>query len=108
MKLRMTGDSLRLRLLRAEVRQLAESGSVEERVRLSAQADFTYRLVCSAHVPELAATFSDGVMQIQVPQSLAREWCESERVTLEHVQRDGAVQLRISVEKDFADRRPKP
>jgi hypothetical protein len=50
----------------------------------------------------LGATFADGVIEIQVPEGVAREWCASERVTLDGVQHDGAAALRIVVEKDFA------
>jgi hypothetical protein len=42
------------------------------------------------------------VIEIQVPEGVAREWCASELVTLDAVQRDGAADLRIVVEKDFA------
>jgi hypothetical protein len=37
-----------------------------------------------------------------VPEIVAREWCASDLVTLEHVQPHGEVRLRIVVEKDYA------
>ena len=37
MKLRMKGDSLRLRLTRGEVQELARTGRVEERVHIGAR-----------------------------------------------------------------------
>lgn len=102
MKLRVRGDSLRLRLARGEVQQLAHSGSVEERVHISPDGELVYRLRRTASAATLSATFKNGVIEIQVPETLAREWCASELVTLEHVQPHGAVRLRIVVEKDYA------
>jgi hypothetical protein len=102
MKLRVRGDSLRLRLTRGEVQQLAHSGTVEERVHITPDGVLVYRLRRTASVATLAATFNNGVVEIQVPETQAREWCASELVTLEHVQPHGKVRLRIVVEKDYA------
>jgi hypothetical protein len=102
MKLRMKGDSLRLRLTRAEVQQLSKEGRVEERVHISADSVLVYRLQRAPDAVSLGATFENGVIEIQVPEGAAREWCESELVTLDNAQHHGAVNLRIVVEKDFA------
>ena len=99
MKLRLRGDSLRLRLTRGEVQQLAQSGSVEERVHITPSGVLVYRL---KRVTTLGASFVNGEVEIQVPESMAREWCASELVTLEHEQPHGEVRLRIVVEKDYA------
>jgi hypothetical protein len=101
-KLRMKGDSLRLRLTRGEVQQLAQQGCVEERVHISAQGVLVYRIRRVPAQAALGATFDAGVIEIQVPDDTAREWCESELVTLDAVQHYGDVDLRIVVEKDFA------
>ena len=102
MKLRMKGDSLRLRLTRGEVAQLAQSGRVEEEVHISPRGLLIYRVQRTPAAAALGATFADGVIEIQVPEGVAREWCASEVVTLDGVQHDGAAALRIVVEKDFA------
>jgi hypothetical protein len=102
MKLRMKGDSLRLRLTRGEVQQLAEGGRVEERVHINPDGVLVYRVQRAASAAALGATFADGVIEIQVPETVARDWCASDVVTLDAVQRHGAVDLRIVVEKDFA------
>jgi hypothetical protein len=98
----MKGDSLRLRLTRGEVQQLAEVGRVEERVHISTHGVLVYRVRRAPAVAALGATFENGVIEIQVPEGVAREWCESELVTLDAVQHDGATDLHIVVEKDFA------
>jgi hypothetical protein len=98
----MKGDSLRLRLTRGEVAQLAQSGRVEEEVHISPRGLLIYRVQRTPAAAALGATFADGVIEIQVPEGVAREWCASEVVTLDGVQHDGAAALRIVVEKDFA------
>jgi hypothetical protein len=102
MKLRIKGDSLRLRLTRGEVQQLAQQGCVEERVHISAHGVLVYRIRRVPTPAALGATFDAAVIEIQVPDNTAREWCDSDLVTLDAVQRHGAVDLRIVVEKDFA------
>jgi hypothetical protein len=101
-KLRLRADSLRLRLTRGEVQQLAHSGSVEERVHITPSGVLVYRLKRVKSAATLGASFVNGEVEIQVPESMAREWCTSELVTLEHVQPHGEVRLRIVVEKDYA------
>ena len=102
MKLRMKGDSLRLRLTRGEVQQLAEVGRVEEHVHISPHGVLVYRVQRAPAAATLGATFADGVIEIQVPEAVARDWCASELVTLDAVQHHGAVDLRIVLEKDFS------
>jgi hypothetical protein len=102
MKLRLRADSLRLRLTRPEVQQLAQSGSVEERVHITPPGILVYRLKRTKTAATLGATYENGVVEIQIPEDLARAWCASELVTLAHVQPHGEVRLRIVVEKDYA------
>jgi len=103
MKLRIKGDSLRVRLTRPEVQQLDESGSVEERVNFAGGAALVYRLKRDAQVSAIEAIYEAGAVEIRVPEQIAKEWCGSDQVTLEGVQRTGAsAELRIVVEKDFA------
>jgi len=101
-KLRIKGDSLRLRLTRAEVQELAQSGRVEEHVHIGAHGALVYRLRRTPAAARLGATYENDAIEIQVPDRDAREWCASELVTLSGVQRQGEIELRILVEKDFA------
>ena len=102
MKLRIKGDSLRLRLTRAEVQQLAQRGLVEESTRFAPPGRFVYRLRRAPQASQLAATFDDAAIEIQVPEDAAREWCDTELVTLQNVQHFAGTDLRIMVEKDHA------
>jgi hypothetical protein len=103
MKLRIKGDSLRLRLTKGEVSQLAESGMVEERVRFGAGADLVYRLHRDAATRDISASFAGGVVDVRVPDKSARDWAGSNEVTLAGNQSLGSSdELRIVIEKDFA------
>jgi hypothetical protein len=103
MKLRIKGDSLRLRLTKGEVSQLDTGGMVEDQVRFGGGAALVYRLRSDAGAGALTATFVQGAVEIRVPEKSAHRWANSNEVTLEGAQAIAAGdELRIMVEKDFA------
>jgi uncharacterized protein DUF7009 len=102
MKLRIKGPTLRLRLTQGEMRTLLEEGAVEERVPFAPGVSLIYRLRRAAASQEITASFRNGVVEILVPERTAREWCNTNLVTLEHEQAFPAGSLRITLEKDFA------
>jgi len=103
MKLRIKGDSLRLRLTQGEVQQLAERGEVEERTRFGAGKDLVYRLKRDAGTTVLSAVSAGTEIEIRVPAALARQWCATDLVGLSGTQAVApGVELRIAVEKDYA------
>lgn len=101
MKLRIRGDSIRLRLTRAEVRELVERGEVAERTRLPAGAGFGYRLRADPRGEGVSASFAAGVLGVAVPRATVEAWAASEEAAIraELPLPDGA--LVILVEKDF-------
>lgn len=104
MKLRIRGNSIRLRLGQSEVAQLAETGRVNDFVRFSAvpESRLTYTLQSSSSAPAISASLSGGEMTITVPEGQAREWADTDLVGLEHAQPiDGEECLSIVIEKDF-------
>jgi hypothetical protein len=103
MKLRIKGDSLRLRLTKGEVSQLDTGGTVEDQVRFGGGAALVYRLKSDAEVHALTASFVQGAVEIRVPRSSAHSWANSSEVTLAGAQPISAGdELKIMVEKDFA------
>ena len=102
MKLRIKGASLRLRLTQGEIQALGEQGMIEERVPFAAHARLVYRLTREAAAREITASFSDGVVEIHIPEAAARQWCTSELVTLANEQPVPGGTLRIVLEKDYA------
>jgi hypothetical protein len=97
MKLRIQGDSLRLRLTRSEVARLHECGVVEETARFGNGPGLTYRIRKSANDAGIRAELTDGAITVHVPPSTVEAWATSDEVGL--AARDGV--LRILIEKDF-------
>jgi hypothetical protein len=100
MKLRIRGNSIRLRLTRSEVDRFAEDGRVEESVDFGpGKPKFGYALRSAPAAAEPYAGFTDNTITIFVPEAEARDWVGSERVGIESAEESG---VRVLVEKDFA------
>lgn len=107
MKLRIKGDSLRLRLTRSEVEQLAATGNVEDRIGFGGDSALVYRIKRDPQGAQLKASFAQGAIEVSVPAEAARQWCDSEEVGLSNAQNNEGAGLRILVEKDFACLKPR-
>lgn len=102
MKLRIGGNSLRLRLARGEVARLAESGRVEESLRFAGGRQMVYVLEASADAAAMLARYDERGITIQVPLALVTEWAATDRVEMEADQPLGdGTALHLLVEKDF-------
>jgi hypothetical protein len=101
-KLRIKGDSLRLRLTQGEMRSLAEQGAVEDRVSFPGGAALRYRLEADRHRSEISVTYKDNIITFLLPRQLAERWCGSDLVTLSATETTPAGELRIVLEKDWA------
>ena len=101
MKLRIRGNSIRLRLLRGEVAQFGATGAVTETINFGASR-MIYALRASGAVSEVSVNFTDNEIIIVIPNALARDWVESNEVGFEAEQKVSAEEtLKILVEKDF-------
>jgi hypothetical protein len=102
MKLRLRGNSLRLRLTKTEVERLAgELGSVTETVRFGPTTLLVYRLR-RAEVPSVAAALEHTTIDVVVPAATIDAWASSEQVGFEADQSIGdGGRLHILVEKDW-------
>lgn len=101
MKLRIRGNSIRLRLLRGEVAELGAAGVLRETIDFGA-ASLTYILQTSGETDKLSAAFGNGKIVVSLPSATAREWTETNIISLKGEQpiNDGEF-LKILVEKDF-------
>ncbi len=104
MKLRIRGNSIRLRLTKSEVNQLGSIGKVDEVVNFGpANPTFGYQLRTSTMMETAGAKFENNMLCIEVPKSEADTWINSDLVGIESVQHvGGGKSLRILVEKDYA------
>lgn len=98
MKLRIQGNSLRLRVTQKEVVQLCDSGRVEASIELAPGRPLLYALESSPHATAVDASFCGCTVHVSVPASLVAEWAGSDQVTIEGRSQAGAQLL---VEKDF-------
>ena len=104
MKLRVRGNSIRLRLTKTEVERFGETGSVVEMVEFGAALPaFRYELLTSTSVSSMQARFEHNRLSISVPLGDVENWITSEQIGVEVMQPIGDKKfLRILVEKDFA------
>ena len=102
MKLRIKGDSLRLRLSQGEMRTLAERGEVEDRICFPGGAALRYRLRSDQNSNVISASYASNLIDILVPRPQAERWCATDLVTLSASQPLAAGELRLVLEKDWA------
>ena len=108
MKLRIKGDSLRIRVTQAELQDLTTQGRVEESIHFAPGRALAYRLSVDPQASQLTAHFDRDVIEVRLPEKSAREWSDTNMVTLENTQSQDGVDLKIFVEKDFACLQPRP
>jgi len=100
MKLRVRGDSMRLRLKRGEVDQLAAGISIVEKTHFPG-AVLTYRLDVSRN-STISATFDNGSVSVSLPESKVLDWAKTGEVSLYAEQKlSGSNTLSLLIEKDF-------
>ena len=103
MKLRIRDNSIRLRLTRGEVDQLADEGVVQAITSFPGGREFRYEVESSPASVNPGAFLSDNKVTVRLPESAVRAWAASEQVSLTGEQNHkNGEQLSILVEKDFA------
>jgi len=101
MKLRIFDDSVRLRLTRSEVAEVARGTPVEASTRFPGGEVFRYVLVV-ADVPEVTARMAAGRIEVTLPRAAAIEWATSENVSIRNAVSGASGTFEVLVEKDFA------
>jgi hypothetical protein len=102
MKLRLTADSIRLRLTPAEVAQLARTGSLQSDTAITGSSVLFYELIACDNVSATAATFELNTIRIVVPSKTISQWTGSHAVGIYASQHFSAQRrLKIIIEKDF-------
>lgn len=102
MKLRILGDSIRIRLSQSELRELAMSGRFEETVHFAADLQLKYVTVKRYQATPLSATFVGHTIEVGIAPEELERLATTEVVGLSHVQSiEGGRKLKLLVEKDF-------
>jgi hypothetical protein len=101
MKLRIKGNSLRLRLSKSDVAALADTGMVSDQISFGFSS-LVYKLKTDEKVEKLAAYFSNNTITVHINTIFAKAWKDNEVIGINDVQeiKDGEV-LKLLVEKDF-------
>lgn len=103
MKLRIKGDTLRLRLSQLEVAAFAADGRVEDAMHTAPGAALRYRLRADPDAAALGAVFDGDTLTVLVPAAWVAPWAEGNEVGFEGTQSTGEGRtLALLVEKDFA------
>ncbi len=109
MKLRILGDSLRLRLSQSEVKQFGETGLVEQSIRFGPGSEMTYAVEHDGSLKQVCASFEGARITVRMPSSVARAWVGADEISVHGDQRlEGSEPLRLLIEKDFKCAIPRP
>jgi hypothetical protein len=101
MKLRIRGNSVRIRVTQSELDRVAGTGEVNDTVHFGQGAQLTYRLVV-ADAGKVTAAFDGTALTVRVPAAVIGDWARTDIVSITGEQAlDGGETLRILVEKDF-------
>jgi len=101
MKLRLRGNSIRLRLKRGEVDRLAAGSTLVEETQFPGSA-LSYSLGLSDN-DDMLASFDNGSIAISMPKEIIPEWADTDLVSLySEITLADDSQLVVLVEKDFS------
>lgn len=98
MKLRIQGNSLRLRLNQKEVAQARDVGCVESSIQFAPGCSLSYLLESSCSAESVSAIFADHAIRVTIPIRQMAAWAESDQVSIEARSPAG---INVLIEKDF-------
>lgn len=102
MKLRLQGDTVRLRLSRSDLARLVDEGRVAECIHIAPGAVLSFAVQAAA-CERLTAAWDETGLTVGLPRPWLDGWADDDRVGFEGRQDAGAGRtLRLAVEKDFA------
>ena len=101
MKLRILGNSIRLRLTQTEVNDLAVAGKISETTRFGPDNFLKYELSVTTD-PELTVSFQEGKISVLLPETIGKPWATESVVSLQRFIRTAEKsELSVLIEKDF-------
>jgi len=102
MKIRIRGDSLRLRLSQSDVGVLDREGSVADALHFPGGSSLGCVLVSDARAAELDAAFDERTIRVTIPASWARKLIDTDEVGVQGERElPGGGALTVLIEKDF-------
>lgn len=107
MKLRIKGNSLRLRLNKAEVARIALGQAVSEEICFAPGSSLVYSLEPIDSEKEIGARFEGNRVRVLLPLGVAADWAGSETISLLASQGSEENKLTLLIEKDFFCLKPR-
>ena len=98
MKLRIQGNSLRLRVTQKEVAQLHDRNRVESSIEFGLGRTLVYKLEGSLRDTAVTSNFDGQSICVIVPMRVMTDWIESDQVSIEALSQAG---MQLLIEKDF-------
>ena len=99
MKLRIKGNTIRIRVTQGEISELKENGLISDSIQFATQS-LTY-LIRVGNQTSVQADLDGGTISILLPETVASEWTSTDLVTINGSQQIGSDILQILVEKDY-------
>ncbi len=103
MKIRIKGNSIRLRLTQTEVEHINNGQKVQESVPFGkGLPTFQYALLVEPNADKILAEYAGHTVKISLPQNQAKQWASTDQVGLEeNIDWEDGTSMHILVEKDF-------
>lgn len=102
MKIRIKGNSIRLRLTKTDVRNLKENGRVDEKTVLGKEQLFSYSLLKDENADAISAAFVNGNITVVLPKNQSEILTETDEITVKGYQNNGEEGgLFLLIEKDL-------
>lgn len=104
MKLRITSNSLRLRVSQSDLARFMQSGQIEETIHFAADAaaQLSYALEQSDTAREISLVYQPQSVTVSIPRAAALDWAGGNRIGIYGDVDVGIYKLAVTVEKDFA------
>ena len=105
MKLRIKGNSLRLRITRPELNRLIDEGRIEENISFAAddRSRLTYSLEHTAAASAPTVRYLPPSLEVRIPTAQAQKWALGEDVGISAaIDLGPRGSLDLLIEKDFA------
>jgi len=104
MKLRIKGNSLRLRISKSEMVTLVEAGIIEDTIHFSTapEARLTYALQHVAAGPDIRLEYLPQRVEVVLSTEAVKRWASNNEVGIYGTVATAADPLELLVEKDYA------
>jgi hypothetical protein len=103
MKLRLRGNSIRVRLDRRDIERLIDDGHVADAVQFGPGLAFSYAVEAGQAPRERPrVSYTGGRLTIQIDRVDVEQWHSGDRVGFDHEQPVEGGVVRVLLEKDFA------